>query len=578
MSRRRKTTAKTKRVSASGYGRETVEGGISTPQPNPIETDPGTLVVPRSPSTRLGTAIREDTDPGTIRALMESALYGDHESAHRVFVTMENTWDRLVKNMHELRRASSKAKFSVEPYSDKGEEPDPICVEKAELIERVLKTWKGDLRKNQNSFSDFIYDLTDAVGKGLCVQELVWELNDGEWGPVASYWCDPRFYGIDPQGESLGLRNIPGSPQWTPFADDQFVVGIFKNKSGPMLGYGLFRTIAWWWSVGIFARKWLARYAELFGIPFRVIKSHKEATNSEKTAILNDLVAMGDSGCMVIPDGAEFIVQEASKSAGDLPQKTLLDMRDKMVDILILGQTLTTDVQDSGSRALGDVHANVKTERLTEVATWVAEIINSQLIPAILRKNYGNADDAPSIVLDKSESGDPLMMAQRDAILNRFVEMPKQWVYQRHGIPAPIEGEDVIKVGNESAQAPSAFGAFASEPKTVSANATDAMSENDRYLNLVIENIAGVSEKYLAPIKPIFARLIALAQRGDVPDDEFIAAVEQLIEQMPELFDMLDKDSLQQALQEAMGAAAINGAANRMTAMPGSENLFSPTG
>lgn len=572
MSRRRKTAQK---VSASGFGREPVNGAATTPTPKPIDPQPGTLVIPRSPGARLGTAIREDTDPGTIRALMESALYGDHESAHRVFTTMENTWDRLVKNMHELRRASSKARFSVQPYAAVGEQPSELAIEKASLINRAIDGWKGDSRKNQNSFTDFIYDITDAVGKGLSVQELVWELKGSEWLPVASYWCDPRFYGVDPQGEALGLRNIPGSPNWTPFADDQFIVGVFKNRSGPLLGYGLFRTIAWWWSVGIFARKWMARYAELFGIPFRVVKSHKEASSSEKASILADLVAMGDSGCMVIPDGAEFIIQEASKSAGDLPQKALLDMRDKTVDILILGQTLTTDVGDSGSRALGDVHANVKTERLVEVADWSAEIINCQLIPSILRKNYGNVDEAPLIVLDQSESGDPLEMAQRDEILNRIMPLSKQWMHDRHKVPKPEEGEEVIEVAAAPAPAgDGGFGAFASQPRTITAAAPDKISPTDQLLNRVIEDISGVSEKFLAPIKPTFARLIALAQRGDVPDGEFIEAVEKLIAEMPELFDMLDRDALQQELQRAMGAAAVNGAADRMTATPGAADMF----
>ena len=57
-----------------------------------------------------------------------------------------------------------------------------------------------------------------------------------------------------------------------------------------------------------------------------------------------------------------------SKRCRNLPQKLLIEMADRQADIAILGQSLTTDVADSGSRALGDVHKGVRQDVIEAVA------------------------------------------------------------------------------------------------------------------------------------------------------------------------------------------------------------------
>ena len=60
------------------------------------------------------------------------------------------------------------------------------------------------------------------------------------------------------------------------------------------------------------------------------------------------------------------------KGGESLPQVALMNESDKACDILMLGQTLTTDVGSSGSRALGDVHANSFAATFCKrVATWI---------------------------------------------------------------------------------------------------------------------------------------------------------------------------------------------------------------
>jgi hypothetical protein len=113
----------------------------------------------------------------------------------------------------------------------------------------------------------------------------------------------------------------------------------------------------------------------------------------------------------------------------------------------MLGQTLTTDNTGTGSRALGDVHAGIRSEVLQSVSSWVASIVTSQLIPAIIRMNFGTvaSEDMPYCEMDIPVVKDEKSIAERVKIYKEIgIAMPKQWLYDELGIPMPLEGEEVF--------------------------------------------------------------------------------------------------------------------------------------
>jgi phage gp29-like protein len=118
-------------------------------------------------------------------------------------------------------------------------------------------------------------------------------------------------------------------------------------------------------------------------------------------------------------------------------------------DIFILGQTLTTDVADSGSRALGDVHADVKDDVVRSVCDFVAEMLNSQWVNTLISLNYGepNPQEVPELVPDIEDPVDEIAMAQRDLILINQIgmEVPKDWLFKRHRVPETKDASEVFK-------------------------------------------------------------------------------------------------------------------------------------
>lgn len=77
--------------------------------------------------------------------------------------------------------------------------------------------------------------------------------------------------------------------------------------------------------------------------------------------MLRDLTAMGASGIFLHPEGTELKLHEASQKSGSAQlYETLLDYCDNAESKALLGNTLTTQTDDTGTQALGTVHKNAE--------------------------------------------------------------------------------------------------------------------------------------------------------------------------------------------------------------------------
>ena len=89
--------------------------------------------------------------------------------------------------------------------------------------------------------------------------------------------------------------------------------------------------------------------------------------------------------------------------------------------------------------------------------------------------------------------------------------------------------------------------------------AQDAPAPPDDIVSELMENITGVAAEWLAPVRPVFQRLAALAQSDRVSDEDFIEALEKANEEMPGLFEKLNTDALRKACEAALRAATADG-------------------
>jgi phage gp29-like protein len=475
-------------MAAGGLGQGPVEGrgqgGNSLP-PEGLSRSLAKLLRPQAAYRWLLPQLAAIT-PQYIEMVLRGAMAGSHVQAWELFDLMEDTSPRLVKNLNELKRAVAAMDWVLAPWQEEDQPPTDSAKEKVRLVSSACRRMRPAPAADENGFSGTIYDVLDAWGKGQAVLEADWEVRpSGELGdivaPRATYWVHPTCYTWTMDG-CLGLRAelaqgrtgnrtnrtagdyklSPGVWQSTSsqplpdavegFPAHKFLISICKAKSGTALGGALLRPLAWWWCAANFSADWLLNLGQVFGLPFRWVNYDPAAPQATVDAICSMLERMGSNAWAAFPAGTTLELKEAAQTGDHSPQGDMLDRAEKQMDLLILGQTLTTDAsKHGGSRALGEVHANVRAEVVQAAANFAAEVLNAQLVRSILMLNYGQDSEAPEFRPAPRKEQDTLANAQRDStLLAAGVSMPMAWFYRRHGIPLPQPGEETVGGERES--------------------------------------------------------------------------------------------------------------------------------
>jgi len=389
--------------------------------------------------------------PEQVRTILRNVRTGKLEDQDRLFRLMLDTWPRLRKALNEVSGAVSRLKMEIKPaIRDGQEEPTPQAIRIKDVVERALNSYSPKPGHWELDTGQMVNALIDAYAKGISVVEIVWQNENNIvsprcYAPVpAKYLAFPNF-----SNEIDRLMIAPNGANNSVLEDfpvDRFVIGIWSQGGAhPIYGANL-RALTKYWLASIYGLGWLMQFAQLFGIPMRTAKTDgsEEALNKAEDM----LESIGSSGWAATGPGVDFEIHSAISGSGDsLPQSHLMDVADRACDILMLGQTLTTDNTGTGSRALGDVHAGIRSEVLQSVSSWVASIVTSQLIPAIVRMNFGTvaSEDMPYCEMDIPVIKDEKAIAERVKIYKEIgIAMPKQWLYDELGIPVPLEGEDVF--------------------------------------------------------------------------------------------------------------------------------------
>jgi phage gp29-like protein len=559
--------------------RSTPVGTLSTESPS----SPLSRIVRPEAALRWRSTTTSWWTPQMVETTLRGAFAGDLQSQWELFDLMEDTWPRLAKDLAEVKRAVCSRKWKVEPWEEEEEAPSDEAKARASLVSNAVWTCRPNVAADERDFPGVIFDLLDAWGKGLSVAEILWEQRDaGKLGQIIAprgfAWVGPNNYGVDKDGVlKLRAGNSQSSifnsqSTFTDFPEHKFLLGICKARTAHFTGAALLRPLAWWWAASNFSADWLLNLAQIFGLPIRWASYDPNASDAQVAKICDMLENMGSAGWAAFPAGTQLELKEPSKSGENYPQSAILDRADAQCDLLILGQTGTSEIGGAGKSAGGSfaatkVHASVRDEIIEAATEWVENVLNGQLIPAILTLNFGDTSEAPEFCGEPDVEEDRKALADRDAVLmDRGVGMPKKWFYARHDIPLPQPDEEVItKPAPQPAPGlplPAGEGRGEGEqPPAQNDPPVTARNATDQLIDRALENLSGVQAKWLGGVRPHFQSLMAkAADLNGVSDEEFIAAVEKFQRDMPELFRKLQPQHLENALYDAMSAGVLNGA------------------
>jgi len=384
----------------------------------------------------------QDTDlqnltPDQVKFILRNVRNGQLEDQDRLFRLMVDTWPRLRKAINEVAGTVAKLEIQVEPAVQPGaEDPSELALRIHDVVTRALNCFAPRPGYWELDQGGGIRSLVDAYVKGVSVLEIVWKTTGGIIAPRAYSPVPARFVAFP--SDSREIDRLMLSPEGT-------TMSKLEEFPHPIHAANL-RALSKYWLASVYGLGWLMQYSQLFGIPWRHVETDgsDEAMSNAET-MLDEL---GASGWAVTGPGIELNLHDGVKSGADtMPQSHMMDVADRACDILLLGQTLTTDNTGTGSRALGDVHQSVRSDVLNSVASWVAGTLTDQLVPAIVAHNFGDVptEEMPTINLSIPVPKDAKTNAETLAILVQSgVDMPKDWVYEHLDIPQPTEADELF--------------------------------------------------------------------------------------------------------------------------------------
>lgn len=108
------------------------------------------------------------------------------------------------------------------------------------------------------------------------------------------------------------------------------------------------------------------------------------------------------------------------------------------------------------SRALGEVHYNVRSDIINAAAGWLAEVLNEQLLAAVYRFNAAAAEEEaawPYYDPSSKAVNDPTKAAERVRILlESGIPLVKNWVHEVTETPQPGDDDEVYTRPDPSGQ------------------------------------------------------------------------------------------------------------------------------
>lgn len=440
--------------------RSHVAAALPPKRPASRPADLSARVTQSSVSDAWTLSLPSQLSPKQVESILRGQLLGEGWRMVALVDAMRDGWPMFGKCCLELRRAVSEVSYTVKAYSEEGEEPSDQAKAKADTVARAMKGFKADRFEDEDGFKGMVFDLTDAALMGLSVVELQWGERPDPGGqkeelPRASSWVHPRNYTIGYSGsvriDESGVFHDPlrvrprlqtPAPQNTPA---KFLVAKFKNKSGSFLGSGLARSLAFWYVAVVYGRTFALQFAQKYGSPFIDIPYQSGIPKEEVDKLEQLALWAANNGYCVHPNTGEVKITPAQAMGGENPQVVLMKMADEACQILLLGQTATTQ-GTAGKMGEEQTRGKVRAEYLTALAGWVAGILTDQFAASVVELNYGpDEDELPTVMADFTEAEDPMQAATRmSTLLATGVPIHAEEFYEAAGLQQPEDGDKVL--------------------------------------------------------------------------------------------------------------------------------------
>lgn len=231
-----------------------------------------------------------------------------------------------------------------------GEEATP---EAKLLYERLAQNLERTNMRN------LISGILDAPFYGMTPLEIIWKA-DGGWWHIADIIPRPyHWFAFDMQNQPV-FRGAFGWSGTKPLPPGKFVIVSHHATYDNPYGLRLLSRCLWPVAFKKGGMTFYAKFVERHGLPWTVGKAPAKAERKEKQRMAGDLARMVQDCVAVVPYGSEVQLLTPGGGGQDLLHERFIARQDKAISKLLMGQTLTIEMEGrNNSQAAATTHADV---------------------------------------------------------------------------------------------------------------------------------------------------------------------------------------------------------------------------
>lgn len=373
-------------------------------------------------------------NPVRLANLLREADQGDPLRYFELAEQIEERDSHYAAVLGTRKRSVAQIDVTVESASD-----DRADVELADMV----REWIA-----RDELADEMFDILDAVGKGLSFTEIIWDSSEGQWRPQRLEWRDPRWFTFHHHDlRTPMLRGgATGSGLDEPLPAFKFIQLAIKAKSGLPVRSGIARIAAWNWMFKAFTQRDWAIFAQTFGQPVRVGKFHSGATEEDKAKLFRAVANIAGDMAAIIPDGMmiDFIESKNVGQGSDLYEKRA-NWLDQQTSKAVLGQTTTTDAI-SGGHAVSQEHREVQEDIETADCKAVAACLNRDLVRPWIDLERGPQARYPRIRIRRPKREDLAGLSNALAQLVPLgLRVEQSEIRDKFGLTEPAQGAELLR-------------------------------------------------------------------------------------------------------------------------------------
>ena len=296
--------------------------------------------------------------------------------------------DSQVETVWNTRLAGvTGAGFSIEPGGD-----SPASLTAAKFVRDMVQSY---------DFPTIISGMMDAVAFGFSPVEIIWNISGKKWLASEFVPKPPEWFCFSSQKKLLFRSKASFSG--VPVPENKFI--LVQNRPSYQNPYGtkLFSRIYWPVTFKRNGIRWWTMFLEKFGSPFIYGKYSKGSSNADKTDLLDALENMLSNSVAVGPDDTDVDIKgDTTRSQAGTVHERFYKAQNIEIAKAILGQTLSSDIGDAGSRAAAEVHYKVKADIALADQRLIAGAFN-KLFALVTLFNFGHDTPPPLFVFAQME-------------------------------------------------------------------------------------------------------------------------------------------------------------------------------